>query len=335
MKPVNVISCFDGISCGRLALERAGIPVDKYFAFEIDKYAIKIAEKRNPNIVSLGSIKGWKFFDQLPEIDYLLAGFPCQSYSIAGNRMGLEDIRGQLLYDLLAIIDYYRPKKKLLLENVKGFLTSNNGAAHRLLMETLQQMGYNMRYNVLNSSLVSAQNRERVYYTNWDVQAPKDKGILLKDIVMDGVFPVALHNLYGGFKEKAVRVSTDKSPTIRTAGGGGHIPSLVKESLIHSEKAIEYMNRTIHDGRTHWDFGLHSDIKNPKLATLVANLFKGVPYNVFKDWDCIRKLHPVECERLQTLPDGYTESISDTQRYKTIGNGWTVDMVSEILKQSK
>lgn len=95
------------------------------------------------------------------------------------------------------------------------------------------------------------------------------------------------------------------------------------------------MNRKIHDGRTHWDFGLHSDIKNPKSATLVANLFKGVPYNVFKDWDCIRKLHPVECERLQTLPDGYTEGISDTQRYKTIGNRWTVDMVSEILKQSK
>jgi site-specific DNA-cytosine methylase len=91
------------------------------------------------------------------------------------------------------------------------------------------------------------------------------------------------------------------------------------------------MDRTVKGGRTHWDFMHHSDIRNPKSAAVVANFFKGVPYNVFKDWDCIRKFHPVECERLQTLPDGYTEGISDTQRYMCIGNGWTVDVIAHIL----
>lgn len=109
------------------------------------------------------------------------------------------------------------------------------------------------------------------------------------------------------------------------------INSALVSALIHSEKALEYMDRTVKDGRTHWDFMHHSDIRNPKSSAVVANFFKGVPYNVFKDWDCIRKFHPIECERLQTLPDGYTDGLSDTQRYKCIGNGWTVDVIAHIL----
>lgn len=91
------------------------------------------------------------------------------------------------------------------------------------------------------------------------------------------------------------------------------------------------MNRQVADGRTHWDFKHHSDIDDEKSASVVANFFKGVPYNVFKDWNCIRKFHPVECERLQTIPDNYTEGVSNTQRYKMIGNGWTVDVIVHIL----
>ena len=101
--------------------------------------------------------------------------------------------------------------------------------------------------------------------------------------------------------------------------------------LKHSDKAIEYMNRKRTDGRTGWDFGHHSDIRNDKSSAVVANFFKGVPYNVFKDWDVIRKFHPIECERLQTLPDNYTEGVSNTQRYKMIGNGWTIDVISHIF----
>jgi hypothetical protein len=128
-------------------------------------------------------------------------------------------------------------------------------------------------------------------------------------------------------------VFTEKSPTIRTAAGGGHIPSTVDlEKLMLSPKAIDYMDRKTADGRNHWDFAHHSNVNNPKSSAVVANFFKGVPYNVLKDWKCIRKLHPIECERLQTVPDNYTEGVSDTQRYKMLGNGWTVDVVASIFK---
>lgn len=185
---------------------------------------------------------------------------------------------------------------------------------------------------LIDSAILSAQKRKRLYWTNIPgVTQPRDKNIYLKDIVLSDVEPVVLHNLYGGFKEKFVRIFEDKSPTLRTAAGGGHIPSFVKKDLIHNQKAIDYMNRQVVDGRNHWDFKHHSDIRDDKSATVVANFFKGVPYNVFKDWDCIRKFHPIECERLQTLPDNYTEGISNTQRYKAIGNGWTVDVIAHIL----
>jgi site-specific DNA-cytosine methylase len=107
------------------------------------------------------------------------------------------------------------------------------------------------------------------------------------------------------------------------------------KKLEHSAKAIEYMNRKRKDGRTGWDFHHHSDIRNEKSSAVVANFFKGVPYNVFKDWNVIRKYHPIECERLQTLPDNYTEGVSNTQRYKMIGNGWTIEVIAHILKYIK
>lgn len=149
------------------------------------------------------------------------------------------------------------------------------------------------------------------------------------------MFPVVLHNLYGGFKEKSVRVFEEKSPTVRTPQGGGHVPSLVMKSLIHSEKAIAYMNRKTRRGRDHWDFSHFSDVRNSKSTPVVACFMKGVPYNIFKDWNCIRKFHPIECERLQTFDDNWTEGISDTQRYKCLGNSWTVDVVAHIFSFMK
>lgn len=184
----------------------------------------------------------------------------------------------------------------------KYFLYENNDSIHKDIKDAIsKELGVN--YIMINSSLLSAQNRKRCYWTNIPgVEQPQDKGILLKDIVLDDVEPVVLHNLYGGFNEDSVRVFENKSPTLRTSAGGGHIPSFVKKNLLHTPEAIEYMNRQVSDGRTHWDFAHHSDIRNNKSATVVANFFKGVPYNVFKDWNCIRKFHPIECERLQTLP---------------------------------
>lgn len=330
---MRVLSLFDGISCGRVALERAGIPIETYYASEIDKYAIQISKKNYPDIIQLGDINNWEFW-KLPKIDLIIGGSPCTNLSNAGDRTGLKGSASSLFYKFVDIIKQYQPKY-FLLENVKMKKEWRDIISNEIGVEPI----------LINSALVSAQNRERLYWANFPITQPNDKNILLKDIILSDVFPVVLHNLYGGFKEDSVRVFQDKAPTIRTAKGGGHIPSLVlqrginkKDSklydlsmLMHTEQAIEYMNRKTVDGRNHWDFKHHSDIRNDKSCTIVANFFKGVPYNVFKDWGCIRKFHPIECERLQTLPDNYTEGVSDSQRYKTIGNGWTVDVIAHIF----
>jgi DNA-cytosine methyltransferase len=321
---MNVLALFDGMSCGRLALDRAGIKVDKYYASEIDKYAIQVTQKNYPDTIQLGDIKNWNDW-KLPKIDLILGGSPCQGFSMAGQHLNFEDERSKLFFEFVKCIKHFKPRY-FLLENVKMKQEFQDIISDLLGVQPIE----------INSALLSAQNRKRLYWTNIpDVTQPKDKNIHLKNIILQKTIPVALHNLYGGFKENSVRVFTAKSPTLRTASGGGHIPSFVKEKLVHSKKAKEYMDRKVGDGRTHWDFRHHSDIRNDKSATVVANFFKGIPYNVFKDWNCIRKFHPIECERLQTVPDNYTEGVSNTQRYKMLGNGWTVDVIAHIIQSMK
>lgn len=316
---MKVTSLFDGISCGRVALERVGIEVEDYFASEIDKYAIQVSNQHFPEIVRMGDVRTISI---LPKTDLLLGGSPCTFWSIAKKNREID--KNGIGWELF--MHYKRAQKHSDL-----FLYENVASMPNQIRDFIsEELG--VEPIMIDSALVSAQQRKRYYWTNIKgVTQPEDKKIFLKDIVMDGVFPVALHNLYGGFKEKQVRVSTEKSPTLRTPAGGGHIPSFVKESLIHSPKALEYMDRQVADGRTHWDFGYIHDIRDEKSKCLVANLFKGIPYNVFKDWDCIRKFHPVECERLQGLSDGYTDTVSNTQRYKQIGNGWNIDTIAHIL----
>jgi len=343
---MNVLSLFDGMSCGRIALERAGIPVTNYYASEIDKNAIQVSNDNwGESVQHLGDIKkihitNWgievdgnhsnmRIIDE--KIDLIIGGSPCQGFSFAGKQLNFEDPRSQLFFEYVRLLNQIRlknPNVKFLLENVKMKKEYQKVISELLGVESIE----------INSSLVSAQNRKRLYWTNIEgFVMPEDKNILLKDIVLEDAFPVSLHNIYGGFKEETVRVFEDKSPTIRANSGGGSIPSFVKKNLIHSEKALAYMDREVSGGRSHWDFRHHSDINNPKSSAVVANFFKGVPYNVFKDWDCIRKFHPVECERLQTVPDNYTKGVSNTQRYKMLGNGWTVDVIVEFFKhlQSK
>ena len=370
MGEIKVLSLFNGISCGRLALERAGINVDRYVSYEIDQYANQIAKKNYPNDEYLGDVSDADF-TQYKGFDLVIGGSPCTHWSIAKN--GRETTSEGIGFELFS--HFVRAVKE---SECKYFLYENNFSIHKNIKVAITE-ALGVEPIMINSSLVSAQSRKRMYWTNIPgVEQPEDKGILLKDIILDDVTPVALHNLYGGFKEKSVRVFEDKSPTIRTAAGCVPTPSFVKKNnktlndamnfcfenfyatrrdariyegksptlraerhglegidvskLFHTEKAIEYMNRHVADGRNHWDFAHHSDIKDDKSATVVANFFKGVPYNVFKDWDCIRKFHPIECERLQTLPDNWTEGISATQRYKCIGNGWTVDVIAHIFK---
>lgn len=157
-----VLSLFDGISCGRIALERAGIKVDKYYASEIDKYAEKISESNYPDIIRLGDITKWREWN-IETPDIILAGFPCQPYSVAGKRLGLEDRRGGNIVDcMIGVIEKYKPLN-ILLENVPGILSIDKGNTFKEILSELNRVGFAVDWFVINSALVSAQNRERLY----------------------------------------------------------------------------------------------------------------------------------------------------------------------------
>lgn len=271
---MNTLSLFDGMGCGRIALERAGIPVTNYYASEIDKYAIQIAQKNYPDIIQLGDITKWREWE-LPKIDLLIGGSPCQGFSFAGKQLNFDDPRSALFFEFVNILKHHKPRY-FLLENVKMKKEYRDVISGMLGVEPIE----------INSALVSAQSRKRLYWTNIPgVEQPEDRGLLYEELIKGTI----VHNLYGGFKEKKCRVFKGKSPSIRTSAGGGHIPSVYAGKL------------------------------NPQeipLATL-----RGL----------VRPLTPLECERLQTIPDNYTGGVSNSARYKMIGNGYTADVIAHIL----
>lgn len=278
IKIKNVLSLFDGISCGRVALERAGIEFDNYIASEIDPWAIKIAKKNYPNTIQVGSVtdldtKGLK------DVTLLIGGSPCQSFSNAGDGTGFDG-SSKLFWEYVRVLKELKPKY-FLLENV-------------VMREEWQDVisgALGVKPIKINSSLLSAQNRPRLYWTNIQgIEQPEEVGAVLSDIMEDSV----------------------------------------DERFYLSDKAIDYMSR-LRNGKPRWEY--HKNPVEGKSACLTANMYKGVPYGVIKEE--MRRLTPLECERLQTLPDNYTEGVSNTQRYKMIGNGWTVDAIAHILKNIK
>lgn len=299
---INVLSLFDGISCGQIALERQGIEIENYFASEIDKYAIQITMANYPNTKQLGDVRNVTA-EKLPKIDLLIGGSPCQGFSFAGAGLNFEDERSKLFFEFVRLKNELKPKY-FLLENVKMKQEFQDIISEQLGVKPI----------MINSSLVSAQNRERLYWTNIPVIGqPKDKGILLKDIIEAG------------------ECLKDKSQTI--------LATLYKEnakSMIKRNKQGLLILKNIYpkkgqNGNVYSIFG--------KCKTLSAGVgIKGngigssnAPKIESINADGWRKLSPLECERLQTVPDGYTKYVSDTQRYKALGNGWTVDVISFIF----
>ena len=319
---INVLSLFDGLSCGNIALEKAGIKVNNYYASEIDKYAIQIANKNYPNIIQLGDVT--KFDEtKLPKIDLLIGGSPCQGFSFAGKQLNFDDPRSKLFFVYVYMLKQLKPKY-FLLENVRMAKQSQDVISEYLGVQPVK----------INSSLVSAQNRVRLYWTNIPgISQPEDKGILLKDILLDDAEEPMLSNIYGGFKEKKPRVHTDKSVTIRAASGGGAIPSIKLKQHINNEsvtkqgksyaltasyyKAVAW-NSVQKKQRTMIPVEL-SDKKDP-------NTYNGIKY---------RLLNPIEVERLQTIPDGYTSGVSNTQRYRMLGNSFTASVIAHLFKGLK
>lgn len=178
---MKILSLFDGISCGRLAFERAGIPVEKYYASEIDKYAIQVAQKNYPDTIQIGDVNKLNYLELL-DVDIVIGGSPCQDLSIAKqNREGLRGARSGLFWKYVEALEIIHPKY-FLLENVASMRNEDRDA----ITETLRKLYPETECIMINSALLSAQQRKRYYWTNWHVEQPQDKGILLKDVLVSG-----------------------------------------------------------------------------------------------------------------------------------------------------
>lgn len=311
---MNVLSLFDGMSCGQIALNRAGIEYHSYYASEIDKYAIKVTQENYPNTIQLGDVTKVKASD-LPRIDLLIGGSPCQGFSFAGKQLNFNDPRSVLFFEYVRLLKELKPKY-FLLENVKMKKEYQDVITKHLGIEPV----------LINSALVSAQNRKRLYWTNINFNPDiKDRGVLLKDIIQTGdpikeKSQTLLATLY---KENA------KSMIKRNKAG-----LLVKMSSENQRiKEISITDRGVRPHRNDKRKSGISEIgtihyPDTKSYTITANHAPKLLTEII-GW---RKLAPIECERLQTVPDNYTASVSSTQRYKMLGNGWTVDVVAEIFR---
>jgi len=311
---MNVLSLFDGMSCGRVALERAGIPVTNYYASEIDKYAILISTKNYPDIIQVGNIVDLKA-ESLPKIDLIIGGSPCQGFSFAGKQLNFDDPRSKLFFEFVRLVRELKPKY-FLLENVRMKKKYQDVISKELGVEPIE----------INSNLLSAQNRRRLYWTNIsNVQVPNDAQILLKDILETGV------------------TDRDKSMCIdANYYRGGNLKRYLERGsrqLVFTERrtaeAKEIRRQYQKLGR---DFSPRRGKElvpreDNKANTLTTSL--SCEHIVLDESLKFRKLTPIECERLQTLPDNYTEGVSNSQRYKMLGNGWTVDVIAHIFRSIK
>lgn len=309
---MNVLSLFDGISCGQIALNRLGIKYENYFASEIDLHAIKVTQHNYPNTIQIGDVTKIEW-EKLPKIDLIIAGSPCQGFSFAGKQLAFDDPRSKLFFEFVKAVKTLKPKH-FLLENVKMKRQFEFIITDLLGVKPIE----------INSSLVSAQNRKRLYWTNIpNVTQPVDKKILLSDvlesdvIVKDGSYAVPSRYWKGTSVEDYISKSmkqvalterrTEEAKKIRREYrknyGKDFCPRRGKELVVRTDGKMNCLTATY--SKEHF-------IIDEKLF--------------------YRKLTPLEWERLQTVPDNYTSPLSNSQRYKCLGNGWTVDVIAHIFK---
>lgn len=430
---MKVLSLFDGMSCGQIALNRLGIKVDKYYASEIDKYAIQVTQANFPKTIQIGDVCDIKAEDY-QDVDLIMAGSPCQGFSFAGKQLAFDDPRSALFFEFIRLLKEIKPKY-FLLENVK-MKKEYLQVISEQVSACYPEIPFGIEPHFINSSLVSAQNRQRYYWTNIpNITQPEERGIVLRDILEDRVGSEFFagyelqQNYKGGnqlnpnYKSQANTIhDSDKKAGTICAGTHGYANGYVKDvdsKYYLSKKAIDYMNRgskKYTGKKTRAEHYIRHESEKSK--TLTANMYKGVPYGVIetsskpehigtavdvnghdilkrvyspdgksptlntcgggnthakvvcgawrgrynqdgstsqklelrkdtksnslttvqkdnvltKDKVYWRKLTPLECERLQTVPDNYTNHVSNTQRYKMLGNGWTVEVICHILK---
>lgn len=306
---MRILSLFDGMSGGMLALKRAWIQVDTYMAAEIDKYAIQISKKNFPEIIQLWDINNRRERD-IWEIDMIIGGSPCQWFSYAGKQLAFDDPRSKLFFVMVDIIKHYKPKY-FLLENVKMKKEYQDIITEYMWVSPI----------LINSSLVSAQNRNRLYWV-WELQnswnykqtqidQPSDRWILLNDILLDIVedkYYMTIEQFKKLKFESLQRLYNEKAPTLNTSQWWHRQPKI----LVNNFNQRVLLEKC-------WTLWTKYWFTNKQGYQVIEWVHK------------IRKLTPIEYERLQTVPDNYTEWVSNTQRYKMLGNWRTIDVISHIF----
>lgn len=285
---MNVLSLFDGMSCGQIALNRAGIPYTNYYASEINKYAIKATQANYPNTIQLGSVVDIKN-TSLPPIDILIGGSPCQGFSRAGRFLNFNDPRSKLFFEYVRILKDTKPKYWLL-ENVVMKKEWEDIISEHLGVSPV----------LINSNLVSAQNRSRLYWANFPITQPKDTNTILIDILDDKTYCIPC----------AIR---GKKPTAEQKRNGNlkHIQTL---ELAFNPNKSNCVTTVAKD----------SLLTLPGVPRTVDAYTKKVPYRYYTI--------PELC-RLQTVPENYFKDVvSNTQAKEMLGNGWTVDVIAHIFR---
>ncbi len=276
MKVKNILSVFDGLGGARIALDELDIECN-YYASEIDTHAIKVHKENYPNTIQLGDIKNIKS-SELPKIDLLIGGSPCQNLTMAGDKKGLDGEKSSLFFEFIRLKNEIKPKY-FLLENVASMKNTERDKITELMGVSPIK---------INSADFTAQNRNRYYWTNIKVDEWEKNGSVLKDVL--------------GIDENY------------------HLSKKHHEAFLRSYK---------------WK---STDI-NGKSKVLMASYYKQPPHAPYIECkgseSGFRMLSPIECERLQGLPDDYTKNASKTQRYKMIGNGFTVPVIKHLLKNMK
>lgn len=342
-KSVQALSLFDGISGGRVSLEKAGFKINKYHAFEIDKYAMQITNKNYPDTLHYGDVLN-SDYREFKDIDILLAGSPCTFWSIAkkDREVDKDGLGWKLFEKFLLALRTTRPKYFLyenvasMPESIKNFITEELGVQPILI----------------NSALVSAQQRKRLYWTNIpNVTQPRDRHIYLNDILEDGWFSDRLKsycidasyykggNLKSYFDKKRRQLVFKRNPndedpfTLFTNENIDEIKNGIYAVAQRGRHVDENGSRKdIYGAKTRQRFETSFSQKSNCLTTVQKD---SLILAIEKGLVSVRKLTPLETERLQCLPDNYTDCVSNSQRYKAIGNGWTIDVIAHILSFAK
>ena len=371
---MNWLNLCSGGESGRQAVKELGLPVTNWFSSEIDKFAIKVADDNHDDIIHLGDIRDVIEKTKNLPIDVMLCGSPCQGFSVAGKGLNFEHPQSKLFFEFVKIYKYHynrNSKLKLLFENVRMKKEWQD-----IIVNTLQEINPNLKMYIINSSIVSAQNRVRMYITDFEFDIPKDRNIKLKDIVEcgcvdreksycldanywkggnlkmyfeksrrqlvfgDGCKQVGVADLNGHDILKRVYSVEGKSPTLNTCGGGNREPKILCKSASITGRRLDSngvrkdndlsipITQTLEVSNKDKSRCLSTITKDTVVSPMPVGRYPDAYENKTLQW---RKLTVKECCRLQTLPDDYCKSVSNSQGYKILGNVWTNEVIKFIL----